>query len=142
MTASLLEAATAASTSLSSRAKAGTGLAYYADSIVDTVLTIGGTPYDWILTSTLPSLDFAMNPREFRMIQVMTMRFSHARDSSTVRPEREKFGSVFFFALLQQLRQHPNFRVLPFFRTEVNEKRRFFIEKRQNVISAHSPAQV
>ena len=32
-----------------------------------------------------------MNPREFRMIQVMTMRFSHARDSSTVRPEREKF---------------------------------------------------
>lgn len=35
------------------------GLAYYADSIVDTVLTIGGTPYDWILTSTLPSLDFA-----------------------------------------------------------------------------------
>ena len=35
------------------------GLSYYADSIVDTVLTIGGTPYDWILTSTLPSLDFA-----------------------------------------------------------------------------------
>ncbi len=35
------------------------GLAYYADSIVDTVLTISGTPYDWILTSTLPNLDFA-----------------------------------------------------------------------------------
>ena len=32
-----------------------------------------------------------MNPREFKMIQVMTMRFSHARGSSTVRPEREKF---------------------------------------------------
>ena len=32
-----------------------------------------------------------MNPREFRMIQVMTMRFNHAWDSSTVRPEREKF---------------------------------------------------
>ena len=25
----------------------------------DMVLTIGGTPYDWILTSALPSLDFA-----------------------------------------------------------------------------------
>lgn len=34
-------------------------LAYYADKIVDTVLEIGGTPYDWILTSALPSLDFA-----------------------------------------------------------------------------------
>ena len=32
-----------------------------------------------------------MNPREFKMIQVMMMRFSHTRDSSTVRPEREKF---------------------------------------------------
>ena len=40
------------------------------------------------------------------------------------------------------LNKHPNFRVLPFFRTEANEKRRFFIETRQNVISAHSPAQV
>lgn len=35
------------------------GLAYYADQIVDIVLDIGGTPYNWILTSTLPSLDFA-----------------------------------------------------------------------------------
>lgn len=35
------------------------GLAYYANSIVDMALTIGGTPYNWILTSTLPSLDFA-----------------------------------------------------------------------------------
>ncbi len=34
-------------------------LAYYADQIVDTVLQIGGTPYDWILNSALPSLDFA-----------------------------------------------------------------------------------
>ena len=34
-------------------------LAYYADKIVATVLEIGGTPYDWILTSALPSLDFA-----------------------------------------------------------------------------------
>ncbi len=34
-------------------------LAYYADKIVETVLQIGGTPYDWILTSALPSLDFA-----------------------------------------------------------------------------------
>lgn len=35
------------------------GLAYYADQIVEIVLDIGGTPYNWILTSTLPSLDFA-----------------------------------------------------------------------------------
>ena len=35
------------------------GLAYYSDQIVDMVLDIGGTPYSWILTSTLPSLDFA-----------------------------------------------------------------------------------
>lgn len=35
------------------------GLAYYSDQIVDIVLDIGGTPYNWILTSTLPSLDFA-----------------------------------------------------------------------------------
>jgi hypothetical protein len=34
-------------------------LAYYADEIVDMVLQISGTPYDWILTSSLPSLDFA-----------------------------------------------------------------------------------
>lgn len=35
------------------------GLAYYSDQIVDIVLDIGGTPYNWILTSMLPSLDFA-----------------------------------------------------------------------------------
>lgn len=35
------------------------GLAYYSNQIVDIVLDIGGTPYNWILTSTLPSLDFA-----------------------------------------------------------------------------------
>ena len=34
-------------------------LAYYADQIIETVLKIGGTPYDWILTSALPNLDFA-----------------------------------------------------------------------------------
>ena len=34
-------------------------LAWYANEIVDMVLSIGGTPYDWILTSSLPSLDFA-----------------------------------------------------------------------------------
>ena len=34
-------------------------LALYADDIVDIVLSIGGTPYDWILSSELPSLDFA-----------------------------------------------------------------------------------
>lgn len=33
-------------------------LALYADQIVELVLDIGGTPYDWILTSALPSLDF------------------------------------------------------------------------------------
>ena len=32
-----------------------------------------------------------MNPRPFDIAQVMQMRFSHARLSSTVRPEREKF---------------------------------------------------
>lgn len=34
-------------------------LAYYADQIVALVLEIGGTPYQWIMSSTLPSLDFA-----------------------------------------------------------------------------------
>ena len=35
------------------------GLAYYSDEIIDTALQIGGTPYDWILTSALPNLSFA-----------------------------------------------------------------------------------
>ena len=34
-------------------------LAVYAQQITDTVLRIGGTPYSWIMTSALPSLDFA-----------------------------------------------------------------------------------
>lgn len=34
-------------------------LACYADEIVATALQIAGTPYNWILTSALPSLDFA-----------------------------------------------------------------------------------
>ena len=34
-------------------------LAYFSDEIVDMVLKIGGTPYQWILTSSLPPLDFA-----------------------------------------------------------------------------------
>ena len=33
-------------------------LAYFSDNIVNIVLKIGGTPYNWILTSSLPSLDF------------------------------------------------------------------------------------
>ena len=33
-------------------------LAYYANEIVDLVLSIGGTPYRWIMDSDLPSLDF------------------------------------------------------------------------------------
>ncbi len=34
-------------------------LALYADDIVNMALKIGGKPYDWILTSALPSLNFA-----------------------------------------------------------------------------------
>lgn len=34
-------------------------LAYYADQIVALVLQIGGTPYQWIMSSALPPLDFA-----------------------------------------------------------------------------------
>lgn len=34
-------------------------LAYFADQIVDMILKIGGTPYNWILNSELPPLDFA-----------------------------------------------------------------------------------
>ena len=34
-------------------------LAYYANQIVDLILQIGGTPYQWIMSSSLPSLDFA-----------------------------------------------------------------------------------
>ena len=34
-------------------------LAYFSDDIVNTVLSIGGTPYHWIMNSALPSLDFA-----------------------------------------------------------------------------------
>lgn len=35
------------------------GLIYYCDEITDLVLSIGGTPYNWILTSELPPLSFA-----------------------------------------------------------------------------------
>ena len=35
-------------------------LAYFADEIVNIILKIGGTPYQWILNSELPPLDFAM----------------------------------------------------------------------------------
>ncbi|MEA4845769.1 MAG: hypothetical protein VB106_00885, partial [Clostridiaceae bacterium] len=34
-------------------------LAYFSDDIVNIVLTIGGTPYNWIMDSELPSLDFS-----------------------------------------------------------------------------------
>ncbi|MBM6925029.1 hypothetical protein [Pseudoflavonifractor phocaeensis] len=34
-------------------------LAYYSNQIVDLALEIGGTPYQWILNSALPALDFA-----------------------------------------------------------------------------------
>ena len=34
-------------------------LAYYANQIVDLALNIGGTPYNWIMTSSLPNLSFA-----------------------------------------------------------------------------------
>jgi hypothetical protein len=34
-------------------------LAYFADDIVNMVLSIGGTPYQWILSSELPALNFA-----------------------------------------------------------------------------------
>lgn len=34
-------------------------LAYYADEILDIVIKIGGTPYQWIMTEELPSLNFA-----------------------------------------------------------------------------------
>lgn len=34
-------------------------ITYYANEIVDIALQIGGTPYDWILTSELPNLSFA-----------------------------------------------------------------------------------
>lgn len=33
-------------------------LAYYADQIVEVVLKIGGTPYQWIMSSALPTFDF------------------------------------------------------------------------------------
>lgn len=34
-------------------------LAYFSDGIVDTVLKIGGTPYNWIMESELPALSFS-----------------------------------------------------------------------------------
>ena len=34
-------------------------LAYYSDEILDIILKIGGTPYNWIMTDELPSLNFA-----------------------------------------------------------------------------------
>ena len=34
-------------------------LAYFSDEIVDIILNIGGTPYNWILDSELPPLNFA-----------------------------------------------------------------------------------
>lgn len=44
---------------LSIRAVAFLFLAYFSDQIVGMVLQIGGTPYQWIMSSALPSLDFA-----------------------------------------------------------------------------------
>lgn len=35
------------------------GLIYYCDQITDLILTIGGTPYTWIIDSELPPLNFA-----------------------------------------------------------------------------------
>lgn len=34
-------------------------LAYFADEIVELILKIGGTPYAWIMSSELPTLNFA-----------------------------------------------------------------------------------
>lgn len=34
-------------------------LAYYSDDVVNTVLSIGGTPYQWIMTEELPVISFA-----------------------------------------------------------------------------------
>ena len=34
-------------------------LAYFSDEIVSTILKIGGTPYQWVISSSLPPLDFA-----------------------------------------------------------------------------------
>lgn len=34
-------------------------LAYYSDEILDIILKIGGTPYNWIMTEELPPLNFA-----------------------------------------------------------------------------------
>lgn len=34
-------------------------LAYFADEILDIILKIGGTPYNWIMTEDLPPLNFA-----------------------------------------------------------------------------------
>lgn len=34
-------------------------LAYFSDEIVNIILKIGGTPYQWVLSSSLPPLDFA-----------------------------------------------------------------------------------
>ena len=44
---------------LSIRSALFIALAYYANQITDLALGIGGTPYNWILTSELPSLSFA-----------------------------------------------------------------------------------
>ena len=33
-------------------------LAYFSDNVIRLVLDIGGTPYNWILTASLPALDF------------------------------------------------------------------------------------
>ena len=44
---------------LSIRAVVFIFLAYFADEIVSLALEIGGTPYEWIMSSALPALDFA-----------------------------------------------------------------------------------
>ena len=48
-------------------------LAFYAEDIVNLLLGIAGTPYDWILTEELPSLDFA------------SFKFSHHRHPGCMR---------------------------------------------------------
>ena len=47
-------------------------LAWYSDEIINTALQIGGTPYNWILSSALPSLDTAsFNSVMFTIIGVV-----------------------------------------------------------------------
>ena len=77
-------------------------LAYYANEIVDLALGIGGTPYDWIMNSALPSLDFA-NFNSVMLVYTAPVAFAMGSSQATSNIFRSwcrMFGGQIFLLLM------------------------------------------